>query len=638
MSALSPAERALLASLARTALPAGRTLHAADEVTVDAAAALLGRAGAPAVRAWATGARALDAWCRVRHLSAFAALPPDRRLRVMEAWRDGPGTRLVMRGLLAPLKLVHFDSPRAYGALECRWAAESPVREEPQRWQQQIVDGGALDGAGLECDVVVVGSGAGGAPIARELAARGFAVLILEEGKYFSRKDFSGRPLEMMARLYRRAGLTATLGNHVIPVPVGKGVGGTTMVNAGTCLRAPDEVLDGWRRDFGVDVDAAALAPYYARVEDTLGVAPSSPAALGRPAVVVARGADRLGWSHHPLPRNAPGCDGHGLCCFGCPTDAKRGTNVSYVPAALRAGAQLVTGVRVERVLTDGDAATGVEGTARTADGAPVRVTVRARVVVLACGALHTPALLLRSGLGTSSGHLGRHLSIHPASAAFGLFDERIDGHLAVPQGYAVDEFARDGIMFEGASAPPELLAATLQTFGPDFVDVMERYRQLLGFGFMIKDVSRGRVRLGRDGAPLMTYSVGEADVRQLRRGMVLLCRLMFAAGAREVFPGVAGFERVRGEADVDALAKARLPARAFDLSAYHPLGTARMGRDPATSVVGANHEVHDVLNLYVVDGSAVPTSLGVNPQMTIMALSLRAADAVARRLERLAA
>lgn len=634
---LSSADRALVLAIARTAIPDGRILDGADEETLENALALVTRAGRVTPHGWVAIARGLDLFARARFGAGFADLPLGKRLDALAVWRDAPLMRHLVRALLAPLKIAHFADARSYRALGCRHAVEVPRFEEPTRWKQQISDGAALEeDLELECDAVVIGTGAGGGPIAKGLAERGFAVLILEEGGHFDRKDFNGRPLAMLDRLYRRSGLTVTVGNAVIPVPVGKTVGGTTTINAGTCLRAPDAVLDAWRAELGVDIDARSLAPYYEEVEEILGVAPSSPAALGKPAVVIARGADALGWSHGPLPRNAPGCDGQGLCVFGCPTEAKRSTNVSYIPAALKAGAQLVTGVKVERIVVEGDAARGVVGTVRRPDGSRKLVRVRARAVVVSCGALYTPVLLASSGLGRGSGELGKNLSIHPASSAFALFDEAIEGDRAVPQGYAVHQFAADGILFEGASAPPELVALSLQSFGPGFVERMEQYRSLLGFGFMIKDRSRGQVRVGRQGEPIVTYRMSEADRASLQRGMGLLCRLMFAAGAREVFPAVAGFERLRDPKEVTALERASLPPRAFDLTAYHPLGTARMGVDPGRSVVGSTHEVHDVLNLYVADGASVPTSLGVNPQLTIMALATRAAEHVARRLERL--
>jgi hypothetical protein len=208
-----------------------------------------------------------------------------------------------------------------------------------------------------------------------------------------------------------------------------------------------------------------------------------------------------------------------------------------------------------------------------------------------------------------------------------------------VPQGYSIDEFHEEGILFEGANAPLDLSGAAINALGPAYMALMERYDHSLGFGFMVKDTSRGRVRVGPTGDPLITYWLNNVDVARMQRAFGILARVFFAAGAREVLPQVGGgFERLRNLDDVAALERASLAARLIDVTAYHPLGTCRMGLDRRTSVVNTSHEAHDVLNLYVVDGSAVPSSLGVNPQMTIMAMALRAAGFIHERLEGLGA
>ncbi|MBI1947684.1 MAG: GMC family oxidoreductase [Deltaproteobacteria bacterium] len=629
----SEADRATLLAVATAALPAGRALECADAETVRRAIDVVARAGDAALTAWLGLARLLDTLARTTKRAPYAALPLGERLALLQGWAEGAATRHLLRALLAPLKLGYFDDERVYRALGMRFAPEAPASNERQRWSERIADAATVPaGETLECDAVVVGTGAGGGPVAKELAERGLAVIVLEEGKHHDRKALGGRPTAMMASLYRSAGFTAALGNHVIPIPLGKTVGGTTTINSGTALRPPERVLASWAARHGADVSLRSLEPYFERVEEIMGVGESSAAALGKPAELVARGADALGWSHHALARNAPGCDGQGLCCFGCPTEAKRSSNVSFMPAALRAGAQLYTSAKVTRVLVEDGEAKGVE-VART-DGA--RFTVRARVVVLACGSVHTPALLLREGMANTSGQLGRNLTIHPATSAIALFDDVVDGHVAVPQGYAVDQFAAEGLMFEGATAPLELTAVALTSFGPGFMEALGQYRKHLSFGFMIADSSTGRVRPGRGGEPLITYRLRDADVQRLRRGMALLGRLFFAAGAREMHAAVHGFERMRSQADVDRLAAAPLSARSFDLTAYHPLGTARIGADPRTSVVANTHECHDVLNLYIVDGGNVQGPLYVNPQVTIMALATRAAEHIARRVERL--
>lgn len=638
-SGLRASERETLLAIAQTAIPAGQKLPGADQRTVERAEAYYAALPAGHKAGLRAMLVAIDAACVARTLSRFSSLGPTRRLEVLEALQESETTRLVVRALLATIKFVHFATPDAYAAMGCRFSVPPPTRVEKPRWASQISPAGALeDNAEIECDVVVVGTGAGGAPVAAELAARGYAVLLLEEGDHHDRAAFNGRPIEMMNKLYRSAGLTMSYGNTAIPIPVGRAVGGTTLVNSGTCFRPPADVLRGWAADGLVDLAPEKLAPYVDRVWDELQVGPSSRSAIGAVGEVIARGCDALGWSHQPLDRNAPGCDGQGLCCFGCPTDAKRSTNVSWVPKALERGAQLMTGIKVHTVLVERDRAVGVVGRAKTEDGKNIQVTVRASVVALACGTLSTPDLLLRNQLCNASGELGKNLSIHPASTAIALMDHPVDAWNAVPQGYAINEFHDEGILFEGGSVPLELTATVMPGVGPSFVNLMEQFRRMAGFGFMVRDTSRGRVRAGVDGAPSITYWLEDRDLKKMRRGLGLLSRVFFAAGAREVISPVAGMSRLRSLRDVEALENSSFAARHLDMSAYHPLGTARMGVDPFRSVVNADHEAHDVLNLFICDGAAVPGPPGVNPQVTIMSLALRAADRIARRLERLQA
>lgn len=617
---------------ASTVLPAGQVLPAAGAAAATRAAALIDKLPRAAQTGFHALLRSLDAQALVSFRTRFSQLPLGRRVEVLEALDANEATSLALRALLSPVKLGYFDDRTVFEALGCTYEVQRPKVLEHARWREQHVDAATLpEGETLECDVVIVGTGAGGAPLAHSLASQGHAVLLVEEGAFFTRKDFTGRSMEMMQTLYRQSGLTVAFGNTAIPIPIGKGVGGTTLINSGTCFRVPSSVLASWRTSGLGEFTDDALAPHYEAVEKFLEVGPSSKAALGKPAELIAKGCDALGYSHHALKRNAPGCDGQGLCCFGCPTDAKRSMNVSYVPAALDKGAQLLTGFKVERVLTERGVATGVTGTAQ---GKPL--TVRAKVVVVSCGSLMTPVLLERSGLAKTSGQLGRNLSIHPASAAIGLFEESVNPSRTVPQGYAIDEFASEGLYFEGGTTPADLSAVALAGFGPSFTAFMEQFDHTFGFGFMVKDTSRGRVTANRDGTPSISYWLNDHDLAQVRRGFGILARVYFAAGAKEVRVPVRGHERLRSLNDVQALEQARFAARHVDLTAYHPLGTARMGIDPLASVVDGTHETHDVTNLFVVDGSAVPSSLGVNPQLTIMAMALRAARFVGQRLERL--
>ena len=579
---------------------------------------------------------AVDAWALAGRRSRFARLPMAERLEVLESWqRADVARRMGLRALMAPLKVAHFDAPELYRSIGCVYQFEQVRGETKPRYMRERTHGPAdvEEDLTLDCDVVVIGSGAGGAVVAKELAEQGHAVMILEEGHYFDRGDFTGRAVEMYRKMYRDNGLTFSVGNVWIPIPQGRTVGGSTTVNSGTCYRVPSRVLREWRDELGLhDFTEATMDGYYRRVEDIMGVAEARAEYLGGVAKVIARGCDRLGYKHRPLRRNAPDCDGQGMCCFGCPTDAKRSTNVSYVPMALKAGAELFHGARVTRILTSGSQATGVVAALGGEGESPRTLTVHARAVVVACGSIMTPVLLQQNGLCQGSGQLGRNLSIHPAAAGMGMFDERIAGYAAIPQGYSIDEFHDEGILFEGASAPLELLMAASPMLGPKLIEMAEGFDRAAMFGFMVEDSSRGRVRV-IGGRPVITYFLNDTDVARIKRGFEILIRVFLAAGAERIHPQVHGFEVIRGEADLARFQRARLRARDFELTAYHPLGTARMGKDPSRSVIGLDHESHEVRNLYIVDGAAVPSALGVNPQMTIMAMATRAAERIDARL-----
>jgi choline dehydrogenase-like flavoprotein len=563
----------------------------------------------------------------------FSRLSLEARTRLLDRWNalGVPGLRHALRGITAGLKSVHFDTPEMFARIGAPYGLPRATDETP-RWLSQVTDGRDVrEDMQLECDVVIVGTGAGGAPLAYELARRGHAVLLVEEGRYFRRSDFNGHAAEMTRTMYRDGGMTIALGNTAAPVWAGVTVGGTTTINSGTCYRTPERTFRRWRDDFGLSMfSSESMDGYYQRVEQVLGVSPARMEYVGGVGRVIARGAERLGWVHGPLPRNAPDCDGQGLCCFGCPTGAKRSTDVSYVPLALERGAMLISSAKVDTVRVENGAARGV--VARAKGGGTIRID--AKFTVLACGTLMTPLLLQGNGdLANSSGMVGKNLSIHPCGAVFALFDERIDMHRGIPQGYAVEQFAEDGMMLEGASTPLDITAVAMQLIGKRFVEVMEAYPNLATFGFMIQDSSRGRVLRGPGGRLVMTYQLNDADARKMQRCVELLSQLYFAAGARSVFPTVAGFDELKNEGDLAKLRAARLRPSDFDVSAYHPLGTCRMGTDRAASVVAPDHETHDVRNLYIVDGSAVPSSLGVNPQMTIMAMAVRAAEIMDARL-----
>jgi choline dehydrogenase-like flavoprotein len=464
----------------------------------------------------------------------------------------------------------------------------------------------------VDADVCVIGTGAGGAPVAALLAEAGRRVAVLEEGALHEPAAMTARPRDMMARLYRDGGQLATIGEPPIVLPLGRGIGGTTLVNSGTCFRTPQRVLDRWRSDHGLELD---LDAEFALVEEAIGVAEVPAKLAGRNANLIKDAADRLGLSAGYLQRNARGCIGSGVCAFGCPTGAKQHAGQVWIPRAQQAGATIHTGTRARRIVVERGRVQAVE-----APG----LRVRAQTVVIAAGALLTPQLLRANGIGADSGQLGRNLSIHPASAARARYDEVVDPWAGVPQSVYVDELADEGIMLEGIAGPPDQIAMSTPRSGSEHRDLMLAARRTGSFGVMVSDTARGSVRAVA-GRMVARYDLHPDDADRFRRGFELLARIFFEAGAREVIVPIEGIPTLR-DGDITPLQRARVRPRHISAMAFHPLGTARAGADPASSVVDPHLRVHGTEGLYVADGSVVPSSLGVNPQITIMALAARLA------------
>jgi choline dehydrogenase-like flavoprotein len=458
----------------------------------------------------------------------------------------------------------------------------------------------------LTADVCVVGAGAGGAVVAAELAEGGASVILLEQGHAHDTDDFTARPPEMLARLYKDGAQIATVGKPPIPLPLGHGLGGTTVINSGTCFRTPPHVLERWSSERGLDLDSAMLDRCFQRVETSLSISEVTPELAGANAAVARRGAERLGWSHGYLRRNARGCVGSGVCAFGCPTSAKQHTGITYVPRAKAAGAKVITGVTARKIITSNRRAAGVQTTGLG--------TVEAQTVIVCTGTINTPLLLARSGLGRGSGELGRNLSLHPAAAAFGVMEEVVDMARGVPQSFYIDEFAAEGIMFETVAGPPGYVAMTLPLTGARHAEAMTQYRHLAQLGAMVSDESRGRVD-NLAGRPLVRYDLSRRDLARFRAALGRLEQVLKAAGAREV---------------ILPLMKNVAPAQAqpghLQLAAFHPLGTARADARPTHGVVDGDLELHATRGVYIADGSVIPTALGVNPQLTIMGLATRLA------------
>jgi choline dehydrogenase-like flavoprotein len=620
----APSARSSVA-FAEAIVPGSPLLPAADERTVAAAEDLVRSLHPTLLPVWRFAHELLDKAAIGRTGRPFHKLPALQQDQLLRAW-EGDAALGPPLGLVSLVyKLVHFDrAPDRKGANTLIKHVERP------RWMAQVqpLDEAPSDSSDVECDVVVVGTGAGGAVVGRELAERGFAVVFVEEGDYKHRDEFDGGSVKALRQFHRP---TFSVGNVAMPILVGRMVGGSTTINGGTCFRTPSWVLDDWCERLGTDAfSSSAMAPYFERVERILDVAPTPLKYAGPIAGVMARGCDRLGWSHFAINRNAPDCDGSGFCDFGCRREAKRSTQIAYLPAAFERGAVLFTGATVRRVLLEGAKAVGVEAESKTGR----RVRVRARVVVLAGGALPTPLLLLQQGLANRSDQVGRNLALHPSTGVSALFEEPIEGHKYVPQGYAVDHFLREGILISAAQPAHNIAGAVLPYSGRRLMGILDRMDQVAGLGVMIRDSTpNGRVWTETAGLPLITYNVGRQDVERMHRAMTLAGRMCLEAGAKAVYPNIHGLAPIERPDDFKAFEQTVPRASDIVWLSYHPNGTCKMGRDAKTSVVGIDHETHDVHGLFVTDASTLPTAPGVNPQVSIMAMATRAAGCIAERL-----
>jgi choline dehydrogenase-like flavoprotein len=499
----------------------------------------------------------------------------------------------------------------------------------------------------LTADVCVVGSGAGGAVIARELAEGGLSVVVIEEGGYFTREDFQGPPFERILRLYRDGGLTAAVGRGIVPVPLGKAVGGTTVVNSGTCFWPPDHVLHEWGSRWGIEgIDPDSMKPILRRVEETISVRPVPDHLLGSNARVFQRGVHALGYHGAPLGRAIDGCRGCGVCAFGCPSDAKQAMHLSYLPRAEAAGARIYARCRVDRMEVEGGRVLTVEADVleQQSDRVRGRLRVHPKLVVVAAGALHTPLLLMSNGLGGASGQVGRNLSIHPAVSVSALFDEEVYAWRGTMQSYYMDDFASDGLLFEVTSLLPGVATAMLPGVGAAMKESLARSKHLASVGLFVSDTSRGRVlclpvrQAGLPGArsgPVVLYNLNRHDATRLVRGIAIAAEVFLEAGAKAVYPGLRGTGAVASRRDLEQLRRGDWGSAALSPTGFHPMGTCRMGRDPASAVVDQYGRLHGVRNLFVADASVFPSCLGVNPQVTIMALATRSAQHILERPDR---
>jgi choline dehydrogenase-like flavoprotein len=646
---LTPRQRTALEDICDTICPGGEGLPSARELGVaDALLAAVALNPRESERKQLAGLLSLWDTALLGALGGagakrFSALGPAEREKLLLSWADSrlPQRRAVFQALRKGALLFYYMLPGAGGARNPAWDAigyDGPLGKLDTAPPKALTPTPVERDTSLECDVVIVGSGAGGGAAAGVLAGAGLDVIVVEGGDYYDDEDFDGSELGAITRYYMGAP-TATH-DQSVGLIAGACLGGGTVVNYSTSFRTPEEVRAEWAAH-GVP---AFTSEDYTRSLDAvcerLGVNQEHNEPSTREQKLQ-EGCVKLGWHVDAMPRGVRHCaQGKecGYCGLGCRVGAKQSVVKTWLADAHDAGARLIVRTKVERVLVEGGAARGIVG--RTVEGH--RLTVRGRAVVAACGAIHTPALLKRSGL--SNPTIGKHLHLHPATAVFGVFDEELKPWEGVMQALYSDQF-RDlhdgyGLKLETAAEHPHLFIpfapwrGAAQHFG-----LMETMTNTVPMGVLLRDRDGGEVRVGRDGEPVVRYKLSPFDTRHLRTGIDGAAQVLEAAGARRIFtshakwvsydPGSEG-ARLRFMEESD---RAGYGAGQCILNSFHIMGSARMGGSPASSACDPDGQTWDVRNLYVFDGSAFPSATGVNPQVSIQAIAHMSARRLAAQL-----
>lgn len=557
----------------------------------------------------------------------FSELDSTDRERYLLGWADSalPLRRSAFQAVKRLALFVAYS--RSSGGANPLWPetgfarpalAPLPVRPAP------LAMLAATAGDVLEADAIVVGSGAGGGVAAAELAAHGRKVLVLEQGALSTESDFDGDEAKGAARLFWGRQLLTTE-DLALSVFAGHTVGGGTVVNWSTSLRLPAEIRSEWTAA-GLDGMDRDLDEHYDAVErridiDTDESQPNVPNAL------LAKGLDALGLPWTAIPRNVKGCGDCGPCGYGCRRGAKQSTLVTYLADACASGAEIIAGCHVDRVTTSNGRVTGIAGS--VVGGAGIRAL--APLVVLAGGAIGTPALLLRSGLGGSNTGSGLHL--HPVAPVAGLYDERVRMWSGVPQAVVSDAFARldgaYGFRLEIPSALLGVLSASLPwRSAAEHRSLVARADHASVIIPIVRDRESGRITVDRQGRALVHYRVRGQTARHVVRSIVEGARVHLAAGAREVRTLHTDPLRLGPGDDVERFARdvvgRGVGRNRLAMFSAHPMSTARMGGDTVSSVADPDGRVRGVRGLVVADASGFPNASGVNPMLTVMALARR--------------
>ena len=491
-------------------------------------------------------------------------------------------------------------------------------------------------GLALDADVVVIGSGAGGAVTAYELARSGAKVVVLEAGPHIPSSAFQEHATTAFETLYEDHGNQVnTTGD--LPILQGACVGGSTVVNAAACFRVPDQVLQDWAEEHGLDnLSPEVLAPYFARVERNLSIHQNEPHEVNANGRLLIEGAKKIGIPAAPISRNIKDCALTGHCISGCKTDRKQSMLVTYLPWASELGATILSGTRAEGFEISNRRITAVNAIATDPSGKMKPVRVEAGLVVVAAGAVQTPLLFQRNKVGNSSGEVGRNFACHPSLAVFGEHDEDIYAWAGATMSAQAGDFEnplKGGYLLEAGLVGPVITSSWVDGgIGRDFVEFMENSKKFQSAVTLIHDHNVGRIYLD-GGRKRIEYDLDDRDFESMRGALRGTAQIHFAAGARRVYLPTTRRTTIDSADQIDPVINNLTNGKhLYRMTSYHPQGTMRMGADPARSVVAPDGRCHDLDNVYVPDASLFPSSLLVNPQVTVYTMASYISDRILAR------
>lgn len=499
----------------------------------------------------------------------------------------------------------------------------------------------------FEADVVIVGTGAGGGTCAEILTQAGLKVILLEAGALKSSKDFNMEERRAYPDLYQQAAAMKT-SDKAIGVFQGRAVGGSTTINWTTSIRTPQPTLEYWATERAVSgLNEASLAPWFDKMEARLNIHEWQ-LEPNRNNLALREGCKSLGWEYTVIRRNVAACWNTGYCGMGCPVNAKQSMLVTTIPEALENGATLISQAKVSRLHHVKDKISGMEVEAQDQYGRPasVRFRISAKHYVLAAGAIHTPSLMMRSGLTDPHSLLGKRTFLHPTILSGAQFSKPIYGHAGAPQSIYSDQFVWQGgasgdlgYKLEVPPIHPVLLASKSLGYGRSHAELMADFNHLQVTIALIRDGFRpdsqgGEVKLTDLGAAL-DYQLNDRFWMAARRAFLSMAELQFAAGAKQVLPISQGMGYLSSWTEAKkAIATMDLAPLKTVVTSAHVMGGCAMGEDKKLAMVNSFGESHYYENLSVMDGSIFPTSLGANPQLSIYGIVARNATKLAENLQ----